>query len=1124
MLKYANIIEQLSDSDKISILCDIQRLADKKYKLMGIPSVHIVSLEDHLTPEDPSPDVLSNCWDSALVESVALRQLHHIAATGADLVIVPGPRPKVDPYQSALSEDPNLSAAMADAYQRAARQTGLSLCLDGFSVTEPDLKWLDTSPDIRVLQQFWVAPYCKALQQAPCAVVLTAPDLTVPRWESVNSGLSKALARQLPNRNCFFICPHSAEQTVAYLLHGGICLSGSALALQAALDHYHQIQANIKIGTSTTEFLNQELACGRAVCPENLDEATDRLLDFAFSIKRKAALLPEMTDPVSPQEGLFCSAVLLKNDGVLPLPQSQTICMIGDIAFLPRTDGGSLLSDLQGLFADQNKPVVGTDRGYDLSVDRSDERIAPALALARNADLILLFLGLGSIRQANSQSLGRISIPANQQALLDQLSRLGKKIIAIAPPECCPDLVLTDRCNAILLAPLNSPASGRVLWDILSGNRSPEGRLAATVYDSSDRLYLRHRNARQCHGLRSGCFIGYRYYATANDCPGFPFGHGLGYGKLSYSHLLVSDGLARLTLTNKGHTPVAEVVQIYVGKLDATDPRPKMELAGHQKITLTPGQTQTVLLSIPLPRVYDPDTDSFVEESGTYCVYAGSSVADIRLTQTMTVNGHCLPAQGETISDYILSESNIFSDHFKLEAKYKTMKKSAFNFIVGGSALGLAIALKMYCSFSNISSSFFDIFSLILAAAGVYFIILEVVNRNKAYQNRQKAVDAATEQQFKETHAQTITVSSAQQMFVTEFDTPDAPQQELPEQPVEGVEAPLLAYIDKEQTFPAAINDFCIFARERGCELSADRAGALFAALATSHLLVVNDLTAEAFSKFMSIVSSYFGTPLYLDQVDDRYTTAEQMLTHTDENRNVTRTNAFGAISAARNDPSQIYFIALDQVDPQQLPRYFTPYIKFIRSPQTPYTVSLPNCLGVSETHRIAPNVWFVLNLADGKTADQIPGFISDAACVDGFSFDECEPSDILTQVRRFSCHQMDYLAEKAVNGGFISEDNWKKVDRLEQFFPVADGTLIDNKLWLYLEKYAHIALACGEEVSTALDHAVCVKLMSKILWLHHNTPAENAGDLNEILERVLGEEGSIACKKLAHQCTATHN
>ena len=107
---------------------------------------------------------------------------------------------------------------------------------------------------------------------------------------------------------------------------------------------------------------------------------------------------------------------------------------------------------------------------------------------------------------------------------------------------------------------------------------------------------------------REGLHVGYRFFdAVADQVPVlFPFGHGLSYTRFGYADLQVSEAkdqlVCQLQLTNQGDRAGAEVVQLYVRKVDSAVWRPEQELKAFAKVMLTAGETKAVVLNVDYDR------------------------------------------------------------------------------------------------------------------------------------------------------------------------------------------------------------------------------------------------------------------------------------------------------------------------------------------------------------------------------------------------------------------------------------------------------------------------------------------------------------------------------------------
>ena len=1120
MLKYNDIIEKLSDKDKIRILCDINLLSDSKYEDLGLPAVRIGSLEEHRGDEYPSPVALANSWDPELVGRVAAVLADRAVADGSTLIKVPGAKPKIDPYRAALSEDAYLASEMSTKYIEAVTAAGSSAAVRGFGLRESDLEWLDSEPCKRFVAEHLEKPYALSTSKGKCAAILTEPDLENEKYKNVNSELKKAVSQGYICDGAAGICEKvSADKTVLHLEHGGLFFEGSAHALESALVKYKRIKNAIEHGTSTTEALEQQVIEGKAISPEMIDEAIDRLFDFVFSINAKAGKPQNAPSDGLAREAVKESIVLLKNkQNILPMQGSTKFCVIGDAAMRRDANGNKLGDVCAAGLIEKGLVYCGSARGYDLDKDRSEELIPRAVNIAETADVVLLFLGAGEHREKRIHKTKKMSIPANQQELLLALSDNKQKIVAVLPPEHTLDVSMPDNCRAILLAPLDTAFCAEALVGVLSGEFSPSGKLASTVYTETHKQYVKRKTDIMRDGLKTGVFIGYRYYDTAGESVEFPFGHGLSYTKFAYSNIKVADGSVSVKVKNTGKLDAAETVQVYVGCHGKGFVRPKKELCSFKKVFIRAGETVTVTLPLNPPTAYDTRIDNFVFEGGEYAVFVGSSVSDIKIGLEVDLNGTDVPQTEEKLTDHIFTRSNIITDNFKLEAKADIMKKSVFNFIAGSASLVLALILKMYCAFAGIGSLFLDAFAVLLSILGIVFFIVEAVRRSKIRSEEKAKAEKAHAAEFNK-NAENVGVFAADKMFLKEFDVEEQAVSHEIVDDGDKLDNEQLAYLDKDQTFALAATDFALFAKERGFKLSNETVYRIFASVAASRIIVLTGLDEHDFNVFMLLLANYFHSPAYVDSVNDEYVNADHMLFKTDDYGNRLKTNANLAIESARNATYNAHFVGLTNVKCEGLAAYFTAFMKYVKNPVgCKYIVTL-NEKNAETSYYMPHNLWFVMNLARYERVDMLPDFIAEAASVIKVEFEACEGTVDHTHVRDFSYYQIDYLAEKAASKFTVEEDLWKKVDQFEAYVNGKESYHIGNKAWLGLERFAYTYMACGGDKSTALDSALASKIIASVLVTLNGKLGEDDASLSETLDLIFGEERDYVCKEIVKSC-----
>ena len=1116
MLKYDEIIKKMSDSEKIHILCDIRNLSDKSYRIKGIPEIRTDSFESLGAGEFPPPDALANSWDIPLIRKVADVLAEKAVKKNTDLITVPSPRPRISPFRRAISEDPMLSHAVSREYLNAAEDAQISACIGGFGLNGDEIEFIDTEPDQRFLHEFLIRPYQQTLANKRCAALNVFCDSENEAYANANTAFADMVREHGGFGGALPVCGRvSPENSVSCIAKGQLFFEGSRVALETALSHYNKLNEAISAGTASAQELEEEIAAGRAISSEMLDAATDCLLDFVFSVKRKHSLSKEDADPLVGSRAVSESLVLLKNrKGLLPFTKNQKVCLIGDIAFAGE-EGERQIDACADFLKAKGHRITGIVRGYELNKTRNEDLLEEAVSAAAEAEAVVIFLGIGEMRSKRTRFTKRISLPANQMALLDNLEASRNRIIAVLPSDELWDIEIPSYCAAIITMPWRTPYSGSVLADTLTGAWNPCGKLTDTVYTKTDERYRYHCQEKKRDGAKVGTFLGYRRYDTAEEKVEFPFGHGLSYTSFAYSKLSANENSVSVTVKNVGSYAGTEIVQIYAGKPDSDVLRPKKELVGFARVHLNAGERRTLQIPVKLPEVYSPERDRYMTESGDYVISVGASVSDIRLSQTVTADGSSLMPDGKKLSDYIHTKSNILTDNYKLEAKVSNMKKSVFNWIAGCALLMMALVLKMYWTAMESEPRFFVWFELLLCALAVWVFIAESIHKNELRRKDKALLDRANEALFE--NAEPIVQYDAASMFVQEFDRAEEVLPTESETRTEVGDTEYFENIDKERDFEKVVAEFEAFTCERGCKMHADDVRKIFAGLASSRLLVFKGLQTQDFRALMRLLSDYFETPLYVDVVNDSYANGESVLFRTDEQSNKIKTGALMAIESAGNVPQSIYLAGLSNVKCADLESYFAPYMNYINHPVGNASVRIVNEMMMESVHHVPRNLWFVLNLAEDESFADLPAEIAYAAVVDTPSFDACPESDTHTQVTPFGYYQLEYMKDRMSAVCAPSETLWKKVDLLEESVARNADFCIENKHWLGLESFVYAYIACGGNDYEAIDEAVAARLIVPMTLARKQAEADT--DFESLIEKIFGEDHGEACKKLIRIC-----
>ena len=346
------------------------------------------------------------------------------------------------------------------------------------------------------------------------------------------------------------------------------------------------------------------------------------------------------------------SAVLMKNDGTLPLDGTKPLCVIGELFEKMRYQGSgsSMISPAKVVSHkdafDARGIKYGYARGYSAGVDPAEgEPIAEAIALAEKYDTVLLYLGLTDLAESEGGDRAHMRLPDDQLKLVNALIKTGKKIVVVLSGGSPVELPFADGVNTILNLYLPGQCGGEAGARLLFGEANPSGKLAETWYKHyADVPYGEEYSKKANEFYKESVFVGYRYAKTAKVSPAFPFGFGLSYTDFEYQNLAVTseNGIVTATLTvrNTGNRDGAEVVQLYVKNNENSAVfKPESELRAFRKVYLTAGEETVVTLSCALSELsfWNIKTNSWTLENGEYTIEVGASSEDIRLTAPLTV-------------------------------------------------------------------------------------------------------------------------------------------------------------------------------------------------------------------------------------------------------------------------------------------------------------------------------------------------------------------------------------------------------------------------------------------------------------------------------------------------------
>jgi beta-glucosidase len=604
----------------------------------------------------PTASALGSSWNPELFRAVGEALGREAKKLGVSVVLGPGINMKRSPLCGRnfeyVSEDPWLAGELATAMVHGTQSQGIGTSLKHYAANnqEDDRLRVSAEVDERTLREIYLPAFERVVKLSQPWTVMCAYNKVNGIYCSEHHWLLTEVLREEWGFEGLVVSDWGAVHDRVAALKGGLDL---------------EMPPNLGVSDAAIVAAVRDGSLDESI----LDESVSRVLhlvDRSQPALREDASFDPNDHHALARRAARESAVLLKNDGnVLPFePESgSTVAVIGEFARTPRYQGAGssqvnptrldvALEELQSALA--GRAEVRFAAGFGIGTTDDDEQLLQeAVQLASGADHVVVFLGLPGEDESEGFDRTHIDLPANQLVLLHALAEVHDRLIVIlANGGVVRISTWEDRVAAILECWLSGQAAGGAAVDLLLGVANPSGKLAETIpvrlQDNSS--YLNFPGEEGIVQYGEGIFIGYRGYDTLIQPVSYPFGFGLSYTSFRIDDVDVSitgsvaDGDLAVTVTasvtNTGRRSGAEVVQVYVGDIEASVARPLRELKGFVKVHLEPGETQQVSCQLDdrAFAFWSRRFQRWVVESGEFMIAVGSSSRDLVATETITLD------------------------------------------------------------------------------------------------------------------------------------------------------------------------------------------------------------------------------------------------------------------------------------------------------------------------------------------------------------------------------------------------------------------------------------------------------------------------------------------------------
>ncbi len=634
----------------------------------------------------PIPLGLAASWDLPLIEKTARAAADEASADGLNWVFSPMVDIARDPRWGRVAEGSGedtwlgsqIAKAMVIGYQGhdLTKQDAVMACVKHFALygaaeAGRDYNTVDMSE--RKMFDMYLPPYKAAIDAGAGSVMSSFNDINgIPA--TANQWLLTDVLRKQWGFKGLVATDYTA--ILELMNHGlGDEAQVGKLALMAGSD----------MDMVSEIFLNRlkKLVTDKKLDVYYVDQACRRVLEAKYKLglfndpyrgvsEERAAKEIMSTEKMElARTAATKSIVLLKNqDNILPLNSQQRIAFIGPLVKDQRNligcwsgagDWKKATSFWEALTAQYPQNNFSYAKGANLIDDpvlvkklnphgaaiTADSRspkelIEEAVEHTNKADIAVVFLGESALMSGEAASRSDISLPENQQALLQALKATGKPIVLVLMNGRPLTLQWEDaHLNAIVETWFAGMKAGNAIADVLFGKYNPSGKLTMTFPRSVGQIPIYYNAKSTGRPFSEGQKYTTQYLDVPNT-PLYPFGYGLSYTHFNYSAISLNKAAikssekltATVTITNTGKYDGEETAQLYLHDVVASVTRPVKELKGFQKVFLKVGESKTISFTIGADdlKFYNANM-KYASEPGKFKLFIGTNSQDVKETE-----------------------------------------------------------------------------------------------------------------------------------------------------------------------------------------------------------------------------------------------------------------------------------------------------------------------------------------------------------------------------------------------------------------------------------------------------------------------------------------------------------
>lgn len=684
VLDVKKLVNELTLEEKASLCSGADFWHTKAIDRLNIPAAMVSdgphgirkqeSLADHMGVAEsikaigfPTASAMACSFDRDLLHKVGDALGEECVAEDLAVLLGPGINMKRSPICGRnfeyYSEDPVVAGELGAAFVNGVQEHGVGTSLKHFAANNQEWRRMSISAEIdeRTLREIYLAAFETVVKKAQPWTIMCSYNRINGVYSCENDWLLNKVLRDEWGFEGLVMTDWGAMDERVPSLKAGLDLEmpdchGETDKLIVKAVQSGELEESV-LDTAVERILtmvDKYLTARKDIDPASMVHPLPSSAERGYDVAAHHALARTTAEQ---------SAVLLKNEDILPLQKDKKIAFIGEFAKVPRIQGGGS-SHINNTSIESALDAAGDSvsyaQGFHIDEETTDETLLQeAITLAKESDVAVIFAGLPDSFESEGFDRTHLNMPANQNELIARISEVQPNVVVVLHSGSPIAMPWLDKVAGVLQMYLAGQASGGAAVNLLFGDATPCGKLAETfpLHLEDNPSYLNFPGNREKVCYQEGVFIGYRYYDKKKMDVLFPFGYGLSYTDFTYSNMKVTvngknaadvdviketdEIVVSADITNTGNCDGAEIVQLYIKNPVVYEIRPEKELRDFAKVFLKAGETKTVTFTLNARAFsyYETRIHDWYAESGDYEILFASSSRDIRLQYTVSITG-----------------------------------------------------------------------------------------------------------------------------------------------------------------------------------------------------------------------------------------------------------------------------------------------------------------------------------------------------------------------------------------------------------------------------------------------------------------------------------------------------